>query len=190
MLYRKTEKGRQLLQSHDGSLDLRERRVLIMCDGQRDQAALDQLFNEDLRSTLQRLQALGLLEGDASVARPAPAAARSAPASMRPAAPASAPAAAPAPPSQPAPAGNTRRSLVAAKMYMLDMLALQRGDEANALRLQLQVSREPEAMLNGFAAALRFMENHAAMSIVERMRQRLLEVLPEEYLPALAAAQA
>ncbi len=176
MTFQKTEKARLLLQSHDGTLGLRERRLLILCNGQRNQGELTMLFGEDVGPVLRQLQALGLIvAGAAAAATPAPA--RTAPV------PAAVPAA--KAPTLPPAATGPRRSLVAAKMYVLDMLQLQRGAEVVELRNQIQASREPEAMLAGFAAALHFISTHAAATLAQRVRERLLEVLPEEHLPAL-----
>ncbi|MFT3761127.1 MAG: hypothetical protein QM761_00660 [Pseudoxanthomonas sp.] len=182
MFPRKTEQAHAALQSHAGPLSLRERRVVILCDGKRSLDELSALFGPDTQALVVRLCEQGFLrigpesapDARAPVARLVPAPAH---------APAPVPASAPAAPS-------TRRSLVAAKMYMIGMLELQRSEEALARRTHLQACREADAIVAHLIAALNYFQQHANASMAGRVRERLGEVLPEEYLPALGKAAA
>jgi hypothetical protein len=167
MLPRKTDLARTALQSHAGPLNMRERRALILCDGQRDLAALTGLLGPDAPALVRQLCDAGYLVDATAPPRPA-----AAPAAV-------------AGPAQPSRVAGSRRSMVAAKLYMLDMLALQRHDAAIRHKAQLQACHEPEAILAQLLASLRCLQDTSAASLARRVRERLAEVLPEECLPAL-----
>jgi hypothetical protein len=177
MFPQKTDQAHTALQSHAGPLNLRERRMLILCDGKRHVDELAALFGNDARTLVASLHERGFL--------------RAHPDAMPPAVPAPPLLSAAAPlPQTVAVTSNPRRSLVAAKMYMLGMLELQRSEEALAHRMHLQTSREPGEIVAHLLASLRFLQERTNPSMAQRVRDRLGEALPEEYLPALAAASA
>ncbi|WP_368562509.1 hypothetical protein [Pseudoxanthomonas sp. UTMC 1351] len=168
MLPRKTDLARTALQSHAGPLSMRERRTLILCDGQRDLPSLVDLLGQDAPLLIRKLCGAGYLVDAASeisaVALPAPAIA----------------------PTQPTPrASGARRSMAAAKLYMLDMLALQRHDAAIRHKAELQACHEPEETFAQLLASLRCLQDTSAASLARRVRERLAEVLPEDCLAAL-----
>lgn len=166
MLPRKTDLARTALQSHAGPLSMRERRALILCDGQRDLASLVNLLGQDAPALIRKLCDTGYLTDAASAAAP--------------------PSASVAAPAQPAVrTSSARRSMVAAKLYMLDMLALQRHDAAIRHKADLQACHEPDEMLAQLLASLRCLQDTSAASLARRVRERLAEVLPEDCLPAL-----
>ena len=169
----KTDLARQILQAHTGVLGMRERRTLILCDGQRDLAELVRLLGQDAPLLVQGLVKAGYL----SAADGAQAAA----------APSRIPAAAPAPPTGP------RRSLVAAKVYLSGMLELQRDDSARRHRERLQARQDDDALLEATADALRFLEDRMATTLAARIRERVFEALPPgdlQRMHGLLAAQA
>lgn len=92
----------------------------------------------------------------------------------------------PVPP--PTPRAGPRRSLAAAKMYMLDMLQLQRSVEAATLKVAIQSSGSGEEILAGLVESLRHLRTVSASSYYTRVATRLGEVLPEELVPRLSAA--
>lgn len=184
MFPHKTEQAHAALQSHAGPLSMRERRIVIMCDGKRSLDELSALFGADTAATIVRLCGQGFLRIDGAAQRAARGPA-TAPPAPKPAAPA------PVAPAPPAPAAaNPRRSLVAAKMYLIGMLELQRNEEALSHRLQLQTSREAGEVVAHLMSALGFLQRHTNASMAQRVRERLGEVLPEEYLPTLEQAVA
>ena len=89
----------------------------------------------------------------------------------------------------PRPSSGTRRSLAACKMYLLDMLQLQRNPEAAELRAAIQCS-EPAQLVDALFQALRMLVGTSTQSYGERIVNRLAEILPEESLPRLEALRA
>lgn len=180
MLPLKTEQARLALQSHAGPLSMRERRALILCDGRRNLEELTALLGADAPALIGRLHETGYLATDASVkktlATPAPAPSPG---------PAAAPAPSPLPAAQRETATAARRSLVGAKFYMLGMLELQRHESAAAHHAQLRASQDPDATVAHLLASLHCLQRTTNASMVQRVRERLAEVLPEDYLPAL-----
>jgi hypothetical protein len=98
---------------------------------------------------------------------------------------------APAPVATPAPARNgQRRSLVAAKMYVVDMLQLQRHPDTVELKARIQfTSGEPE-LLEAILDGMRVLLQLTNASYGQRIVARLHEVLPEHLVPELDAATA
>lgn len=160
---RKTELARQALQAHRAPLDLRQRRALILCDGHRDLAELTRLLGPDAAALISQLQHDGYLHYDE-------AAPGSTPASSNIAGP------------------TRRRSLVAARIYLLDILALQRDPLATLLHQQLQQTREESETLAALQHALSHLPALTSAGYAQRVEQRLREVLPENHLQALQAA--
>ena len=164
----KTSKARDALDAGKaGAVDLRERRILILADGKRTRAELLALLGVDSGASIDRLVREGYLTGDVA-ATPAPA---------------------PAPVTTAA-ASNTRRSIVAAKMYLIDMLQLQRSPTAVELRLAIQSTSEPGALLDRLIDALTYLVSTSQPSYGERVLARFAEVVPEEALPRLPALAA
>lgn len=178
----KTDQARMALQSHAGPLSMRERRTLILCNGQRDLKELTALLGVDAPALVMNLYEAGYLNNTVvePVARtPAPLAARALAA-------APIPVAAPAPTSASAPQTQaTRRSLVAAKLYLIGMLELQRDEAAVAQRKQMHACQDPDAIVAHLLAGVHCLQRIASTSLAQRVRERLAEVLPEAYLPAL-----
>lgn len=161
----KTDLARDTLQAHDGTLGMRERRALILCDGQRGLDDLVPLLGPDAPLLIQRLVRDGYLTGS-----PSPAAVATAPAT---------------PPTTPS--AGPRRSRVAARVYLSGMLELHRDGEARQHRDRLQSRLDDDAMLEALADALRFLEGRVAASLALRIRERVLEALPLEDVPPLQA---
>lgn len=177
----KTDKGRQaLLDGVSAGLGLQARRILILADGRRDMAALEALLGAGIRPSIDVLVQEGYLaNGDA----------RTVPATARPPAPSPAPmpatgSAALASASAPA---TPRRSLAASKMYLLDMLQLQRTPEAAELRAAIQCATDPSEQVEALLHAVRELLLSNATSYGPRVAARLAEILPEEALPRLQA---
>jgi hypothetical protein len=164
----KTDLARQTLQAHTGALGMRERRALILCDGQRDLGELVRLLGQDAPLLVQRLVQAGYLTAGDTPTTPLPVASTT------------------RVPITNAPAGP-RRSLVAAKVYLSGMLELQRDDDARRHRERLQSRLDDDAMLEALASALGFLEGRVATTLSQRIRERLVEALPSEDLPRLQA---
>ncbi|KLD79308.1 hypothetical protein FZ025_11440 [Xanthomonas hyacinthi] len=159
---RKTALALAALQSHAAPLDMRQRRVLILADGQRSVEELTALGGSNAAAIVQALLQQGYLDDGRAAA-----------------APRAAPAAAPADP---------RRALLNARMYLLDLLQLQRHPASRPLQQQLRDAREDAATLQAIVDALRAMPEMTSERYAQRIRERLLEVLPAPLHAALAAA--
>ncbi|MEN5266249.1 hypothetical protein [Stenotrophomonas sp. TWI587] len=152
----KTDLARTALQAHRAPLDMRQRRLLILCDGQRDLVQLGQLVGPETPAMVIQLIQSGYLVLSAVT-----------------------PTAVPVP--VPVPMTERRRSLVAARIYLLDILELQRHPQAAALFHTLQQSRSDETVMAALQAALDALPGLTSTGYAERVRQRLLEVLPKEH---------
>ncbi|TGR46132.1 hypothetical protein EN794_035145 [Mesorhizobium sp. M00.F.Ca.ET.151.01.1.1] len=171
---RKTDLARTALQAHRAPLDMRQRRLLILCDGQRTLADLTGLIGQDAAAMVIQLVQAGYLS--TGTAAPPPPAAAAAPA---PTTPAAAPAA-------PATGSERRRSLVAARIYVLGILEMQRHPQAAALFRELQQARAESDVLQVLQSAMRTLPGLASEGYCQRVRQRLLEALPLEHCDAFA----
>jgi hypothetical protein len=167
---RKTALAHTALQTHRAGLDMRQRRVLIMADGQRSLDELTRLLGPETAQHVATLIREGYLTLDAE---------RTLHEVL--VAPQAAPVAAPAP----TPTSH-RRSFVAARLYLLGMLELQRDPDAQRLHQQLHRSTEEHAAVEVMLEALTLLPQLTSPGYAQRVRTRLGEVLPEEHLPALA----
>ncbi len=156
---RKTELALTVLQAHRAPLDLRQRRALILCDGKRGLEELSQLLGNDAPALIDELMRQGYLQDEA-------------PTSPRTVAPAA----------TPAPITERRRSMVAARIYVLDILALQRNATAQQLHRVLQATREEGDTVNAIRLALAHLPAMTSEGYAQRVRGRLQEVLPEPHL--------
>ncbi|MCW0372610.1 hypothetical protein [Xanthomonas sacchari] len=161
---RKTALALAALQSHDAPLDMRQRRVLILADGQRSVEELATLGGRGADAIVQGLLEQGYLDDGRGVAA------------------ATVAASAPPPPADP------RRALLNARMYLLDLLQLQRHPASPALQLQLRAAREEQDTLRAIALALRAMPEMTSERYAQRIRERVLEILPTSLHGALTAA--
>ncbi|KAB7781241.1 hypothetical protein GIY21_19355 [Xanthomonas sontii] len=161
---RKTALALAALQSHDAPLDMRQRRVLILADGQRSVEELATLGGRGADAIVQGLLEQGYLDDGRGVAA------------------ATVAASAPPPPADP------RRALLNARMYLLDLLQLQRHPASPALQLQLRAAREEQDTLRAIALALRAMPEMTSERYAQRIRERVLEILPASLHGALTAA--
>ncbi len=78
--------------------------------------------------------------------------------------------------------------MAACKMYMLDMLQLQRSIESSALAVDIQTATNEEALIDALFQALHHLCTTTKASMGERIAQRLLETMPEAHVPRLEDA--
>lgn len=173
---RKTDLARDALQAHRAPLDMRQRRLLILCDGQRDLPQLTAMVGPEASAMVIQLIQSGYLVSTA------PPEAVPAPAPVVPTATSAATSA--------TPVTERRRSLVAARIYLLGILELQRHPQAAALLYTLQQARSDEQVVTALASALEALPGLTSPGYCERVRQRLFEVLPETHLAQLEQAAA
>lgn len=171
---RKTDLARTALQAHRAPLDMRQRRLLILCDGQRSITDLTGLLGQDAPAmVIQLVQAGYLSTGTGAAAPPPPPAATVEPQPATPAAAA-------------ATAVERRRSLVSARIYVLGILEMQRHPQAAALFRDLQQARAESEVLQVLHSAMRMLPGLTSEGYCQRVRQRLLEALPLEHCDAFA----
>jgi hypothetical protein len=166
---RKTDLARTALQAHRAPLDMRQRRLLILCDGQRDLPQLSAMIGAEASAMVIQLIQAGYLMSTPPV--------EAAPVAAPPGTPAPAPAA--PPPSE------RRRSLVAARIYLLGILEMQRHPQAAALFHALQRARSDEDVIASLHTALAALPGLTSPGYAERVRQRVLEVMPEAHAAQL-----
>ncbi len=211
----KTDKARDALQRRDPDLSAQDRRILIVRDGRRSIDYLASLLGDGVAAPVERLLHAGYLTAAANSAeRPGalPAAGhavstllRRSMASMEKVqelaqsvrSAAQAPTDVPAPAATPAHVASSpaaasppspRRSLVAARMYMLDMLQLLRHDEAGTHAAAIRSAQGGDALVDALWASLQHIQATTSASYSQRVSERLGEVLPDEYLPRLAGS--
>ncbi|ALA84183.1 hypothetical protein N5C18_07450 [Stenotrophomonas sp. GD03930] len=182
---RKTDLARTALQAHRAPLDMRQRRLLILCDGQRTVAELTDLLGQEAPAMVIQLVQSGYLDtGPTTAPLPAPAA----PAARPAAPPAPTPVTARAPAPAPTAPVERRRSLVAARIYVLGILEMQRHPQAAALFRDLQQARAEDEVLQRLQSAMQMLPGLTSDGYCQRVRQRLLEALPLEHCDAFAEA--
>ena len=217
MLLHKTERARTALaDTRAGDLSLHHRRILILTDGKRSINDLMAMLGNGILGDIDALMRAGYLAtADAQATRASASAGlgqrlRDAAARLRPAggdgiddAPAPigmSPAASPdtgttaAPASIPAPAERalplaSRRSLAASKMYVMDLLQMQRDLGIAECRTEIQCAQDEAATVVALLDGVRHLIPLVSTGMAARILARLDEVLPEPYLPALRALQ-
>lgn len=174
MSLKRTDKGRSALLHGDARIGVTERRILILSDGRRPREQLLAMLGEHVDDTVLRLLHEGYVCETSPVRKPA--------LSIVVTNPLLAQAKVPAPPASP-PA--TRRSLVVAKVYLLDILELQRDADSAALRAAIRSTAGDEELVRLLLRALDHVHAVTTASFAQRVRERLAEVLPEPDLPLL-----
>lgn len=176
MALSKTEHGRNALKVQlAAGLSLSERRVLILCDGRRNRKDIVALLGADALPMIDRLLHAGYLSSPGD----APRLASRSPAVKPPAAVAERPK-----------ASASRRSLSISKIYLTDMMQVQRDPQSVALRAQIQASPSEDELVYHMMNGLRHLQEVATASYARRVGDRLAEILPEQYLPRLQYVRA
>ncbi len=89
----------------------------------------------------------------------------------------------------PAAPATTRRSLAASKMYVMDLLQMQRDLRIAECRTEIQCAQDETAAVVALLDGVRHLMPLVSASMATRILARLDEVLPEPWLPALRALQ-
>lgn len=212
MLLHKTERARAALSdTRSGDLSLHHRRILILTDGKRSINDLMAMLGNDILGDIDALMRAGYLAtADAQGARGGiaggitgglgqrlrEAASRLRPSGDESAAPVAQPDIAttePAATSTPAgaatAAATSRRSLAASKMYVMDLLQMQRDLRIAECRTEIQCAQDETAAVVALLDGVRHLMPLVSESMAARILARLDEVLPEPWLPALRALQ-
>lgn len=208
MLLEKTAKARSCLLERPAELSLFERRILILSDGKREreeivgmlgqpsQALVDKLLLDDYLVVVReavapaagaRSTVTGLIRAVAAATTAATAQTSRAPSALQ-ASPVDAPDTATTQVASTGKAPVARRSMAATRMYMIDMLQLQRTPEAATLKQAVQLCNHPDELIGNVLVALAHLREVTSPSYGQRVTERLTEVIPEQYLATLAAA--
>jgi hypothetical protein len=172
MVLQKTDKGVACLQARSGEPGLRDRHVLILADGRRTASDIAAALGGDAERRIERLLASGHLAvfgARASTGAPVASGAR------------------PVPDVSIAPAHVPKRSLAAARLYLLDMLRLQRGWEAEALARAIQRTAQPTYQVPAMLDALRHLLAVTKPSYGQRVGSQVLALMPEEFVSRVRA---
>lgn len=210
MRLHKTEQARAALATEkNAGLSLPQRRILILTDGKRSIDDIMTMLGSEILADIDGLIRAGYLStAESAPQRPQAVAAlgqlwRSVAAKVRQDENADSPTTAivsvaattraPAPPqpqSQPRSAAPaTRRSLAASKMYVMDLLQLQRDLRMAECRAEIQCADGEAATAVALLNGVRQMIALVAPSYANRVIARLDEILPDEFLPALRALE-
>lgn len=87
------------------------------------------------------------------------------------------------------PTATSRRSLAASKMYVMDLLQMQRDLRIAECRTEIQCAQDETATVVALLDGVRHLIPLVSTGMAARILARLDEVLPEPYLPALRALQ-
>lgn len=217
MLLHKTEQARAALSdTRSSDLSLHHRRILILTDGKRSINDLMAMLGNDILGDIDALMRAGYLattnaqgarsagglgqrlreaasrlrpSGDESAAPPGVASSAT-PATASPATSAAAlPAETPTSASASSVPAAARRSLAASKMYVMDLLQMQRDLRIAECRTEIQCAQDEIATVVALLDGVRHLMPLVSASMAARILARLDEVLPEPYLPALRALQ-
>lgn len=224
MQLHKTSLAKEVLARHGAELSQAQRRVLILCDGERSidrivgmlgmgaLADIDGLVKQgfishDGRSAGEQIrsrpengvkQLLGSLRSkrdevakQVSLATESIAQARAAKSATNVTTLIESAHSTPAPAAT-APVNTTRpaqrRSIAAAKMYMVDMLQLQRDMHASSIAVEMQTTTQEDELVDAMIAGMCFIHGHTKASMAVRVAERLMEVVPEAHVDRVNAA--
>lgn len=203
MRLHKSAKARDVLMSQNQALSQAERRVLILCDGQRIRSTIENMLGDAASTTIDVLIEQGYLQTSSPTSLEPQAEKKTGLSGLsiigkrilRDSASSDAPPTVTPPPTPTSKSLNrsadvqreSRRSIVACKMYMLDMLQLQRSMESSALAVDIQTATNEIELTDGLIQALRHLCITTKASMGERIAQRLLETMPESHIPMLRA---
>lgn len=168
---RKTESGREALRTRDPALSARDRQILVLANGERAFQELAGMVGVGGAAAMERLVELGFLSLGQPVATPPSNGASVAEAKPDP---------------RPEAASSERRSSAAAKMYLIDMLAMIRGPEANTLAALVHGSRSETELLDRLEPVLERIAQLTRPSYALRICQHLQTLLPQSAQARLA----
>ncbi|WP_029044312.1 hypothetical protein [Cupriavidus sp. WS] len=171
-LLEKTAAGREILGQRTGALDRRSRALLIMVDGRTSMADMVSRAGQlglDASAVAQLIEG-GLVQ---LAARAAGGRAEAAPPQPREHAPAATPAPAPAPAE-----AARKRSLAAARMYLMDVMARTFGTADHPLRARLVEATDRAAVELVFDAFQVLLNDTASPSLVAHIEASFRDLLP------------
>ncbi len=166
----KTETGREVLLKRDRTLNPRERQILVITDGSRSRRQLVDLMGQATEAQIDRLLQLGFLKDIGNDLEEGLGKALTGVSPIKTA----------------APTLEARRSLVATKVYCIDMLQLIREPGAGAVMRAIQSSATEDELMDNVLLCLRYMQEKTADSYASKVAARLAEIVPQHHLASLA----
>lgn len=164
MTIEKTASGVFALEARS-QLAPKERQILILSNGARSLSDMVDIFGQECVPLLEKLEQAGLLRGVSQAPPPAPVVA----------VPSNA---------QAGPKRAKNRSLAACKIYVIDLLQLQQNEEAIQVVHALRQSDDPHSILELILVALDLILARSGERYVERVANRVFEIVPDEQLNA------
>ncbi|MGO4331711.1 hypothetical protein AB4Z48_24320 [Cupriavidus sp. 2TAF22] len=178
-LLEKTQAGREAIGQRSGPLDRRSRALLIMVDGRTSMA---DMVSRAAQLGLEASAVTQLLEGGLiQVAAAVAGAARGAPAPEQAPeqAPVQAPMQEPAPsPAAPPAEAGAKRSLAAARMYLMDVMARSFGTMDHPIRTRLVEATDRAAVEQAFEDFRQVLGGMASPSLVTHIENSFRDLLP------------
>lgn len=193
MQLHKTSLAKDVLARHGAELSQAQRRVLILCDGERSIDRIVGMLGMGALADIDGLVKQGFLSHDAQSAgeqiRSRPengvkqllGSLRSKRDEVAKQVSLATESIAQARPAQ-------RRSIAAAKMYMVDMLQLQRDMHASSIAVEMQTTTQEDELVDAMIAGMCFIHGHTKASMAVRVAERLMEVVPEAHVDRVNAA--
>lgn len=84
---------------------------------------------------------------------------------------------------------RTKRSLAGSKMYLMDLLQMQRHPDASALAVSIHTSDDEAELVRAMMDAWRFIYARSGPNYAEQVADKLAQTLPERFLPDLEHAR-
>ena len=164
MRLKKTDTAKLALQSRQLVLTPKQRQLLILADGNRTDDEIGFMVGRDVVSELEILLSMAMLE----------------PAELTTLLETKPLFETPVEPKR-----QSKRSLAATKMYIIDILQMMRDLDASGLAVALHASESEQDFIDNVIDAIQIITIKNGLSYANRVILRLKEVMPEKHLPAL-----
>ena len=189
MKLEKTESGREAMRTRDERLSVRLRQLMVLANGEREVAELTQMSSASSQD-VQNLLSWGFLAKAQSVVilRTESKTAANRVQTLSPSKTAE-PSSIDLAHSQHPVAGAHRRSLAAAKLYMLGILEIFRHPSAIELRQSLHACSDAKTLVQTLMRCTSELKQHASEGYAARVAAQLHELLPIEHLEPWRNAQ-
>ena len=162
MLIQKTDIAKAALQNRQIALTPKQRQLLILTDGLRSSETLSEMVGRDVSAELEVLLTMKMVEPVGQKEQP-----------IKPA------------PHNVSGKKQSRRSLAATKMYLIDVLQMMRDLDASSLAVSLHASESEQDFVDSGVDSLHFITVKNGNSFARRVLARVLEVIPETHMGGL-----
>jgi hypothetical protein len=170
MLVQKTEIAKLTLQSRQIVLTPKQRQLLILADGMRSSETLSEMVGRDVSAELEILIAMKMLMPMVQKEQHTQAV------TIQDVT---------ATPNTFSGKKQSRRSLAATKMYLIDVLQMMRDLDASSLAVSLHASETEQDFVDNVMDSIQFIAFKNGNSYANRVFTRVFEVIPENHLTTL-----